>query len=152
VHHGNIVIRTPEDRMQSEPSPWAQVDLFTPLPDDLWQDIMNTSFGYLADDSLLFFDIPEAEQPNESYQSVVSITEASTKDAEQSAASLDVDMVLNSLPACGFCRSQHMKCDQKFPACGSCSKSSRECKYYDAVLKKHVLRRSVPTLNEATVS
>jgi hypothetical protein len=146
IYHGNIEIRTPEERMQSEPSPWPPADLFMPLSDDLWTDIVHTSFEYLADDILLFLDTAEVSHTTQVYHSPQDLAEATPTKNEKAESSVDIDMVLSSLPACGFCRSQHIKCDQTFPACRICTKSGRECAYYDAIIQKEVPRRFVSPL------
>lgn len=138
VYHRNIEVLRPDEMMNWDLSPWAHAESLTPLRDELWQEIFNTGFEFLADDALIF---PEGEHSSE--LDSIMITDPSPKSNEEPESAVDVELLFHSVPACGFCRGQHIRCDRTFPSCGACAKSNRECIYYDAVLQRDVPRRSV---------
>lgn len=135
LYHRNVILPTPEDMVHSEPSPWASL---TPIPDELWQDFINTSFEFLGDDSFVYLDPNQGEQTTMS--EVIDSTASLIRPDVNLLSLADVETLIDSLPACSFCRGQHIKCDRQFPRCGACNRSDRECLYYDATLEKNVSR------------
>ncbi|KAH8889048.1 hypothetical protein GQ53DRAFT_808030 [Thozetella sp. PMI_491] len=43
VYHRNVEIHAPAERVASDRSPWSQVDPFTPVPDELWQEFITAN-------------------------------------------------------------------------------------------------------------
>ncbi|KAF2798705.1 hypothetical protein K505DRAFT_96146 [Melanomma pulvis-pyrius CBS 109.77] len=143
VYHRNIEVLRPDEMMNWDLSPWAHAESLTPLRDELWQEIFNTGFEFLADDALVCL-----EDEHSSELDSIMITDPSLKSNMEPESAIDVELLFHSLPACGFCRGQHIRCDRKFPSCGACAKSNRECVFYDAVLQRDILRNHVYDLYE----
>ena len=138
IYHRNVDIAKQDQMLDWDLSPWAHASALTPLQEDLWQEILTTGFEFLADDS-----VPQPDLENMSELTNPLDQEEATQNLDQQDVSVDKDLLVQSVPACGFCRTQHIKCDRKFPSCGACAKSDRACLFYDAVLQKNVLRRFV---------
>lgn len=47
------------------------------------------------------------------------------------------------IPVCSHCKARRVKCDIDLPSCRACSKAERQCYYFDHVIGKDILRRSV---------
>ncbi|KAJ4293363.1 hypothetical protein N0V90_008645 [Kalmusia sp. IMI 367209] len=140
VYHRNVQTWRPLPDTHSELAPWSHPDSFTPLSDELWQDLMNTTFEFPADDTLLLQEPFNAEPVYQWNDTVQEETASLTVEAAQKNE-INVEMLMRSVPACGYCRTRHVKCGQEFPSCGTCSRTGRECVYYDAVLQRDIPRR-----------
>ncbi|KAF2703245.1 hypothetical protein K504DRAFT_181238 [Pleomassaria siparia CBS 279.74] len=139
VYHRNIEILNRDQMMNWDLSPWAHAESLTPLRDELWQEIFNTGFEFLADDSMAIPDAESIAPP----KALANTNSSEQRKEAPEPPSVDVDLLVESIPACTFCRAQHTRCDRKFPSCGACAKSNRRCLYYDAVLQKEVERSYV---------
>ena len=104
--------------------------------DETLQEIVNASFAFPLEESVAWS--PQTVQSAEAPQAV------------QHSSNAHLDAILESVPACGFCRSQHIKCDRSLPACGVCERGNRGCMYFDVVLERDVPRRSVPASSPLT--
>lgn len=140
VYHRNVDTSRPDQMTHFELSPWAPLDPFSPISDELWQELINTSFEYLADDSLVYNETFEVEPAHQWTNNLATEQVSSTDNVDENDLT-DVDSLFRSLPGCGFCSNRHTKCDKEFPSCKACTKVNRECVYYDAVLRMDVPRR-----------
>jgi hypothetical protein len=112
----------------------------------MWRELINTTFEFFADDSLTFPEPgpelePEPEPGRIEAWNYPEAQDTSMMEHVDADSIVDVELLIRSIPACGYCRSRHVKCDQKFPACGACTRSDRQCVYYDAVLEIDIPRR-----------
>lgn len=135
VYHRNVDTSVLAEEIYTGPSP----ENFTSFGDDLWQNFFDDSFQIPNDDLLTSNDILGLQLP-------LSWNEGTSTDPESAnhsarPGSVDVDLMMRSIPACGCCRTRHVKCDQGFPLCGACTRAGRACTYYDPVLQIDVQRR-----------
>ncbi|KPM38688.1 hypothetical protein AK830_g7887 [Neonectria ditissima] len=56
------------------------------------------------------------------------------------------DKILDTLPACSFCRDRRIKCHQQLPACKECFRTSRECMFFDPILSENIPLRRICSL------
>ncbi|KAK1496572.1 hypothetical protein CTAM01_08210 [Colletotrichum tamarilloi] len=60
----------------------------------------------------------------------------------------ELDVILDAIPSCSFCRDRRTKCQRQLPACKECARTSRECFIFDPILKANIPLRRVQLLIE----
>lgn len=60
----------------------------------------------------------------------------------------ELDVILDAIPSCSFCRDRRTKCQRQLPACKECVRTSRECFIFDPILKANIPLRRVQLLIE----
>lgn len=129
--------------MRSELQPFGDVP--SPFPDDMWQEFINTGFDFDAgDDSLYFGPAGDNHPVGNSIDASVDTVQARTGNSSPvHGPAVDIETLIDAIPACGYCRNQHLKCDREFPSCRICKRSHRQCTYFDVVLQQDISRRCV---------
>jgi hypothetical protein len=147
IYHQNITVPTEEGWMQSEPQPSGDVP--SPFPDDMWREFINTGFDFDAGDDPFYFGPAGDNHPvADSIDASVDTVQAPAGNSPPvHGPAVDIETLIDAIPACGYCRNQHLKCDREFPSCRICKRSLRQCTYFDVVLQQDILRRCViPTI------
>ncbi|OIW25533.1 hypothetical protein CONLIGDRAFT_497913 [Coniochaeta ligniaria NRRL 30616] len=134
--------------MRSELQPFGDVP--SPFPDDMWQEFINTGFDFDAgDDSLYFGPAGDNHPVGNSIDASVDTVQARTGNSSPvHGPAVDIETLIDAIPACGYCRNQHLKCDRGFPSCRICKRSHRQCTYFDVVLQQDISRSYVYNLCE----
>ena len=138
VYHQNVEITRPKEGVSTQSSP----EFFEPLSDELLQELIGTDFDLLNETLFTSSDLPEIQPVDHWVDGHATGHEMLTTNLDKQTLD-QLDTLMRSVPACGHCRTSHVKCDQDFPACGACTRFSRPCVYYDPVLQIDVQRRYV---------
>ncbi|UQC89963.1 uncharacterized protein CLUP02_15494 [Colletotrichum lupini] len=69
-----------------------------------------------------------------------------TRDSNASDLEKELDVILDAIPSCSFCRDRRTKCQRQLPACKECARTSRECFIFDPILKANIPLRRVQLL------
>jgi len=122
------------------------IDTQFPLgTDETWDDFMN--MGFIFEDANvnalynaggtdhLVSSTPGLQAPNS--------LPIANEDTNEATSVQKLGHIMDSIPACNYCRNRRVKCDRKLPACHLCAETRRSCLYYDAVLSKDVPGRFV---------
>ena len=134
IYQANTEIHNAIQR--EEPSPPGNSEL--PLLDVIWQDFMD--FDFEETNSLNFLEPTwlAQEQPH-----LFTSSAEAANDIQAPKLPKDIIDVIDSLPACSFCRDQHIRCDRELPCCGACSRSHRDCAFFDHLWSQEIPRGSV---------
>lgn len=143
IYHRNITVPTQEGWMQAELQPFGDVP--SPFPDAMWREFINTGFDFDAGDDPLYFGPAGDNHPvaNSIDASVHTVQAPTGNSAPVSGPAVDIETLIDAIPACGYCRNQHLRCDREFPSCRICKRSHRQCTYFDVVLQQDISRRCV---------
>jgi hypothetical protein len=136
LYHRNVEITRPEERALSEPSPSS----FAPLSDELLQELFDNNFEWLNDELFTSKEMLDT-QPFDHQDNGDGTGHVRSPDMADTHSFAELDLLMRAVPACSYCRTRHVKCDERFPACDACTKSERACVYYDHVLQIDVERR-----------
>ncbi|KAH6673871.1 fungal-specific transcription factor domain-containing protein [Halenospora varia] len=123
---------------------WMRMQLFPLGTDETWEDFMNMGFGFENFDALYIPDGFDTLSPNPILTPPSSSEPSENMNDSLSAAKLE--SVVESIPACNYCRNRRVKCSRTLPMCHACANSKKPCLYYDSILSKDISGSYIYTL------
>lgn len=109
--------------------------------DESWKDFLDFGFGFDITGSAPIEDSAGIITPVPIPSTSQDISLQDSENTTTAKTILNLSNVIESLPACNFCRNRRTKCNRGLPSCSTCTNERKECLYYDAILEQNISRR-----------
>lgn len=115
---------------------WMRMQLFPFGTDETWEDFMNMGFGFENMDALYISNPVNNLLTSTPVVAPPALPSNPKNGAHESISLEQLKNVIDSIPACNYCRNRRVKCSRRLPACQACIDSKRQCLYYDSFYQK----------------